>query len=134
MSWSFSCWLKVFPTSLPTIVPIVTGCIRRSKSCMTNFWNYFLFNIRNSWSPFKLLVLPWSVAIPRVVYLFTCSIDLKPSLNSKLYIRYSYIILKINKSFCVFFLVEACTKIYHGLPYMFLLELERVVFIFELLN
>ena len=26
--------------------------------------------------------LPWSVPIPVVVYLFTCSIDLKPSLNA----------------------------------------------------
>ena len=35
-----------------------------------------------SCSPLRLLVLPWSVAIPNVVYLFTCSIDLYPSLRA----------------------------------------------------
>ena len=42
-----------------------------------------LFSIsETNCNPFKLLVFPWSVAIPKVVYLLTCSIDRYPSLKA----------------------------------------------------
>ena len=71
-----------FPTSLPTIAPIETGVYGGLKVVCPTAGTTLFSILDTNCKPLRLLVLPWSVAIPRVVYLFTCSIDRYPSLRA----------------------------------------------------
>ena len=74
--------LECFPISLPTIAPIETGVKGGLNVVCPTEGTILSSMLETSCNPLRLLVLPWSVAIPNVVYLLTCSIDLYPSLRA----------------------------------------------------
>ena len=73
---------KNSPTFLPTIVPNVKGVYGGLKVVVPN--SPIFTPAVSAMIPKACIFpsLPWSVPIPVVVYLLTCSIDLKPSLNA----------------------------------------------------